>query len=162
MSLIELLSIVELLNPFVSYTLDNRDILISGTTRVIPDGKFELDPQGQHLTCFLGGVLGMSSRIFQRPEDLITAKKLVNGCAWAYEISPNGIMPELFKAWPCPNSQKCTWDEEEYHKGVIFHNSPVGSDIPKKVDSTLAKAIIMKGNLPIGFTDVLDPRYILR
>jgi mannosyl-oligosaccharide alpha-1,2-mannosidase len=142
----------------------NREVLIAGTTRktLYGDGSFKLDPEGQHLTCFLGGLFGIASRIFERPEDLVVAKKLVDGCVWAYEASPNGIMPEILRTWPCPKAKDCPWDEEEYFKGVVTHGPSVDSAIKPKGNAELAKQFIARNGLPQGFTDVRDTRYILR
>jgi mannosyl-oligosaccharide alpha-1,2-mannosidase len=37
---------------------DNLDILISGNARARGDG-YELEPQSQHLGCFVGGIVGI-------------------------------------------------------------------------------------------------------
>jgi mannosyl-oligosaccharide alpha-1,2-mannosidase len=143
---------------------EDREILIAGTTRktLYDDQAFKLDPEGQHLTCFLGGLFGISSKIFERPDDLVVAKKLVDGCVWAYEVSPNGIMPEIFRTWPCLKPKDCPWDEQEYMKGVVAHGPSVDSAIKPKENAVLAKQFIERNSLPKGFTDVRDTRYILR
>ena len=74
----------------------NRDILISGMTTVETSGDIKLKPEGQHLSCFVGGMVALASKVFGRPDDLDVARKLVDGCVWAYESTPSGIMPEVF------------------------------------------------------------------
>lgn len=74
---------------------ENLDILIAGSVEVMGD-QINLKPEGQHLTCFLGGLVALGSKIFERAEDLELARKLVNGCVWAYQSTPTGIMPEVF------------------------------------------------------------------
>lgn len=96
---------------FRPMTKNESDILISGNLRVNSSGDFSLDPQGQHLSCFAGGMMGIASRIFSRPEDLPIARKLVDGCMWAYHSMPTGIMPETFHAIPCGDVTNCPWDE---------------------------------------------------
>jgi mannosyl-oligosaccharide alpha-1,2-mannosidase len=140
----------------------NRDILISGTVRKLVNGDFKLDPEGQHLTCFMGGVLAIGSKIFKRPNDLTVSKKLVDGCIWAYETAPNGIMPELFRTWPCPDPENCVWDEKEWYTGVVHHGATMDSSIKPKNNDEMAQIIIERMKLPKGFTDVRDTRYILR
>ncbi|KIN02554.1 glycoside hydrolase family 47 protein [Oidiodendron maius Zn] len=67
-------------NLFFTMTPKGDDILLSRNVRVISLAEMELDPQGQHLTCFVGGMMGIGSRIFDRPDDLPIAQKLVEGC----------------------------------------------------------------------------------
>lgn len=140
----------------------NREVLIAGTTRKLVNGELKLDPEGQHLTCFIGGLLGVGSKIFKRPNDLAVAKKLVDGCVWAYEASPNGIMPELFRTWPCSDPENCVWDEKEWYNGVVNHGASVDSSVRPKSNDEFAQMIIKRMKLPKGFTDVRDTRYILR
>lgn len=141
-----------------------RELLIAGTTRrtIYGNNEFKLDAEGQHLTCFLGGVYAVGSKIFNRPDDLVVAKKLVDGCVWAYEASPNGIAPELWRMWPCPDPTNCPWDEQEYYKGVVAHGPSVDSAIRPKTNEELARQFIERNTLRPGFTDVRDTRYILR
>ncbi|KIW02077.1 uncharacterized protein PV09_06571 [Verruconis gallopava] len=140
----------------------SRDILISGTVRKLVNGDYKLDPEGQHLTCFVGGLLGIGARIFKRPNDLLVAKKLVDGCIWAYQVSPNGIMPELFRTWPCADPENCPWDEGKWYDGVLYHGPSIDSSIKPSTNEEHAKLIIERMKLPKGFTDVRDARYILR
>ncbi|KAH8601873.1 glycoside hydrolase [Bisporella sp. PMI_857] len=112
---------------------DEADILISGNVRVSKD-KITNDGQGQHLACFIGGMMGVASRIFDRPEDLSIARKLTDGCIWAYNAMPSGIMPETFNAIVCGNATSCHYDQ--HHP-----------------DNTL---------LHPGFAALSDKRYILR
>ncbi|RHZ47128.1 hypothetical protein Glove_590g23 [Diversispora epigaea] len=47
-----------------------------------------------HLSCFAPGMLAIGSKVFDRPEDLEIAKKLVETCYWAYGITKTGIAAE--------------------------------------------------------------------
>lgn len=98
---------------------DNRDILLSGSVAVRggPDGdRFLLQPEGTHLTCFVGGMLAIGAKIFDRSSDLDLAGKLTDGCVWAYEATTTGIMPEHYLAVPCRNGVQCTWNETKYEE----------------------------------------------
>lgn len=95
---------------FRPMTKEEKPILISGNLRVNSPADFSLDPQGQHLSCYVGGMLGIASKIFNRPDDLLLGRKLVDGCIWAYHAMPTGIMPETFHTLPCADMNKCPWD----------------------------------------------------
>ncbi|KAJ8104619.1 hypothetical protein OPT61_g10660 [Boeremia exigua] len=79
------------------------DILYSGKFNVLSakGDPFvgELEPENAHLTCFAGGMFGMGAKIFDRPEDLEIAKKLTEGCIYAYDMTATGIMPEGYNAY---------------------------------------------------------------
>ncbi|KAK7431514.1 hypothetical protein QQZ08_002005 [Neonectria magnoliae] len=64
-----------------------------------------------HLTCFIGGMYGLGGKIFNRPEDIETAKKLTDACVWAYQSTATGIMPEFAHLAPCPSLEKCEFNE---------------------------------------------------
>ncbi|KAL7931295.1 glycoside hydrolase family 47 protein [Trichoderma chlorosporum] len=142
-------------NLFRPMTPNNDDILISGSVKA-ENGVVTLDPQGQHLVCFLGGLMALGGKMFNRPQDLSAATKLVDGCVWAYKALPHGIMPETFHMLPCPSTDAaaCAWDEAAWKKEVVRRANDAG-------DSS-ADAIIARDRLPPGFTSIPDRRYILR
>jgi mannosyl-oligosaccharide alpha-1,2-mannosidase len=152
-------------NLFRPLTPENADILLSGQVHVSAQGgkvQFKLEPQGQHLVCFLGGMFALGGRLFDRQEDLEVARKLVDGCVWTYKALPHGIMPEVFHMAAClgRTTAECGWDEAKWKKQVMDrHGSEAGTD-----EELLAEAddIIKKERLPPGFTDIPDSRYILR
>jgi len=131
----------------------NLDILLPVNGR-INDGSFDLDPQGQHLVCFAGGMVGIGAKIFERDE-LDLARKLVDGCIWAYEAMPTGIMPETFHM--IPSAMGHEWNETEWHEGILRRqgDSQGGSQ-------GVAQDYISSKRLQPGFTDIGDRRYILR
>ncbi|KAK6537971.1 hypothetical protein TWF694_010864 [Orbilia ellipsospora] len=94
----------------------NKDILVSGDLKVNYDyDRHEalqpvLEGAGSHLTCFVGGMIGMGAKILERPEDLEVAMKLTDGCVWNYFSTASGIMPENFIMAQCPKTGKCNWD----------------------------------------------------
>lgn len=97
-------------------TPENRDILFSGsvTTAGDPAKDLKLTAEVQHLTCFIGGMVGMGAKIFGLEGDLELAQKLADGCVWAYESTPSGIMPEGATVFPCESAEQCTWNETAY------------------------------------------------
>jgi mannosyl-oligosaccharide alpha-1,2-mannosidase len=87
-----------------------RDILFSGKiTKSGTDATFEAEVT--HLTCFLGGMVGMGAKLFNIEEDLNIAKKLSDGCVWAYESMSTGIMPEGAEVYRCKDDSNCPWNE---------------------------------------------------
>ncbi|KFY44227.1 hypothetical protein V495_03552 [Pseudogymnoascus sp. VKM F-4514 (FW-929)] len=133
---------------------ENLDILVSGEVRV--EGKpprYDLKPEGQHLTCFVGGMVGIAAKIFKRPDELLVAEKLANGCVWTYESQVHGVAPELYQLIPCNNATNptCEWSEKAWHAGIGLSSDPKSAQ--KKIsDKRLAP----------GFTSYPDPKYLLR
>ncbi|QDS73448.1 hypothetical protein FKW77_008799 [Venturia effusa] len=134
-------------------TPDGNSILLAG--QVNSDGKapvemLKTEPQAQHLGCFAGGMVGIAAKIFNNDQDLDIAKKLVEGCLWGYENSPNGVMPEIMHTVPCGSKDQCEWSEESWINAVSNAYGGAGS-----------KAI-RDHHLPKGVAKVDDGRYILR
>jgi mannosyl-oligosaccharide alpha-1,2-mannosidase len=103
---------------------EKREVLVSGAQRAwtIPgeaeEVKTELDAEGQHLTCFVGGMYAMGAKLFERPEWLELGAKLTDGCVWAYESMASGIMPETFQGVPCESRQDCAWNETKWQDAL--------------------------------------------
>ncbi|OBT94752.1 hypothetical protein VE01_06234 [Pseudogymnoascus verrucosus] len=97
-----------------------RNVLFSGKVQVnpyLPDDKnHEKIYEVTHLTCFIGGMVGMGAKLFGLDDDLSIAAKLADGCVWAYEATKSGVMPEDARAVPCEDPLDCEWDEERYYK----------------------------------------------
>ncbi|KAJ2967794.1 hypothetical protein NUW58_g10364 [Xylaria curta] len=143
---------------FRPMTTTNEDILIAGQAHTKnQEGLIisELEPQGQHLVCFLGGLIAIASKLFHRSEDIEVAAKLVDGCVWTYKTFPHGIMPETFMMRPCARDDNCQWDDATWKKEMKMRAGD------NKKDMT-AEDIITEGRLPEGFTGIPDRRYILR
>jgi len=119
------------------------DILISGQVNVDESGTALLDPESEHLACFLGGVYALGARLLKRDDYLDVGAKLALGCAYVYRAFPTGLGPERFNMAPCRSRQRCEWNEttwvEERQKRPEWRE-----------------------DLPLGFTTAKDPRYILR
>ncbi|KAK3985913.1 family 47 putative glycoside hydrolase [Cladorrhinum sp. PSN332] len=94
------------------------DILFSAKAHS-PDGtvdKLTYEWEITHLTCFLGGMFGLGGKIFNSAEDVEIGKRLAEGCFWAYDVMPAGIMPEGSNIMPCKDPKNChfnltTWYE---------------------------------------------------
>ncbi|KAH8894189.1 glycoside hydrolase family 47 protein [Thozetella sp. PMI_491] len=140
---------------------DERDILISGILNMHKeDGEYvpELDPQGQHLACFTGGMLAMSGRLYRRKDYIEAGQKLTDGCIWAYESMPSGIMPESFHLVACESKKRCPWNETVWKEE--FFNRLSGEDKPQNADQ--AHQLAEQKGVPKGFATVKDPKYHLR
>lgn len=119
---------------------DGIDVLLSGNANVDgASGQVNLDPEVQHLACFTGGMVDIAAKIFDRPQDSDTARRLVDGCIWAYGSTVTGIMPESFRVVSCENSADCDWEESKWN---------AAKDLGQ--------------NVPPGITKYGDKRYILR
>ncbi|KAI1080889.1 glycoside hydrolase family 47 protein [Whalleya microplaca] len=95
---------------------DNRDILFSAkiNTQGNPEVDAVMEWEVTHLTCFIGGMFGLGGKVFDVPEDVEIGKKLTDGCVWAYETMPSGIMPEGASVVPCAEVNNCHWNETMY------------------------------------------------
>jgi mannosyl-oligosaccharide alpha-1,2-mannosidase len=136
-------------------THNGEDVRLAG--QVHSDGKtlvteLKTDAEAQHLGCFAGGMVGIAAKIFQNDEDLALATKLVEGCLWAYEVMPLGIMPEIMHTVPCDSVDNCPWDEQKWHDKV--------NEVYEGEKSVETK--IQQNQLQPGVAKVDDRRYILR
>jgi mannosyl-oligosaccharide alpha-1,2-mannosidase len=149
----------------------NEDILFSGNAALhsietIPVAN--LDPQGQHLACFVGGMVAIGSRIFSRPEELDVARRLVDGCIWAYNAMPSGLMPETFHLIACQHGvnppadvEKCTWSNTTWLESIAKKQVLIENSDTEPLADKGARIAAQRNILP-GFTDQGDNRYILR
>lgn len=141
---------------FRPMTPTEDDILTSGDARASGDGNsYTTEPKGQHLGCFAGGMLGLGGRLFQNSEHLSLARKLTDGCIWAYKAMENEVMPEIAHFVPCESNSHCPWDENKWLAGVLERLGP-SETTPD------AREVAKMRHLPKGFTSIDDPRYILR
>ena len=102
---------------------EKRNIRIAGSYTTCDATGGGLKPDSQHLTCFAGAMLGLGAKIYPdtRNDDLDLAKKITDGCVWAYEATTTGIMPEVFHAIPCDDVQSCEWNESHWHHMIDPH-----------------------------------------
>jgi mannosyl-oligosaccharide alpha-1,2-mannosidase len=96
---------------FKPKTPGDQDILFTG--KVEAGDPPTLITEVQHLGCFVGGMVGLGSRINNSPSELEMAIRLSNSCYWAYTNTASGIMPEIFYVDHCPtDGSSCTWTDE--------------------------------------------------
>jgi len=145
----------------------NRNILLSGNAGLDEHGEVTTELQGQHLTCFASGMVGIASKIFNRPGEMRVAKQLMDGCAWAYNSTPTGLMPETFHVASChvgtdvPSGDACDWTELKWLEAVARQHGP-HAGIPGKSLAESGKALIDQYALLPAYTMWGDNRYILR
>ena len=131
---------------------EKREVLFAGQVstqgHLEDDDDVKLKAEGTHLTCFVGGMFAIGAKIFDRKGDLDLAKKLTDGCVWAYESTTTGIMPEHFLALPCESREKCPWNETVYWEALDPYRST-------RVSSTSHQAVLEEKNtIPLGMTTV--------
>ncbi|KAL9025758.1 MAG: hypothetical protein Q9196_005480, partial [Gyalolechia fulgens] len=147
---------------FRAMTPDNKDILVSSGVRVNETTNVKVpDFEGQHLGCFTGGMVGIGAKIFDRADDMKTARQLVDGCIWAYNHTQTGIMPEIFRMVPC-NDEKCEWDEGRWLKVVGTSTDTNQQVFDGMTDEQKGSWVAENRRIPRGFVDISDRRYILR
>ncbi|KAL2064638.1 hypothetical protein VTL71DRAFT_3775 [Oculimacula yallundae] len=159
---------------FRAYNPKNEKLTFSGDVRA-SSGEINMIPRGQHLTCFTGGMVGLASKIFSRPDDLALAEELTHGCIWAYDIGVNGIAPEIFTVLPCPTSSttttttttpdsSCKWSTSIWHSALNKMYPPEAKNrVASEAELTAnAEEWIKDKHLPEGFMAIDDRRYILR
>ena len=139
-------------NLYRPMTPENTNILLSGAVRVQTEPI--LEPEGQHLACFTGGMLALGGALLNNATHLDYADRLTRGCIYAYRAFPLGIMPEVFHTVPCPQEGPCQWTTATWHAAILERT---GGKHDKSVE-----AIIAEERLPPGFTAVSDRRYWLR
>ncbi|KAH6632161.1 glycoside hydrolase [Chaetomium tenue] len=145
-------------NLFRPMTPTNEDILIAGDVHARESGM-EFEARGQHLTCFLGGLMALGGRLYDREKDVIAGRKLTDGCVWTYKAFPQGIMPESFVMVSCPTGDACEWDEAVWKKEVL-RKANKNTDGPES--KAKAEDIVKKQRFPKGFTAIFDRAYLLR
>lgn len=134
-------------------TPNKDDILFAGIAKP-RDSKHTLETSGQHLTCFVGGMLALGGRLLSNQTQIDLGAKFARGCVWAYDSFSTGVMSETFQLAACPDLSPCEWEESRWHDAIrkansLHEKSPVDEYIKEK-------------RLPKGFTKLPDTRYILR
>lgn len=137
-----------LFRPMIPPGNANTDLLLPGTL------YDTFSPQVHHDACSAAGMLAYTGRLLRNETYIDTARKLLNGCLWASQASPLGVMPSIFTVTPCSTTSKnCTWDEDLYNQEVLSqHNEPPTTD---------PKILTWKQRLPQGFTSISARHYNL-
>ncbi|PLN81085.1 seven-hairpin glycosidase [Aspergillus taichungensis] len=142
---------------FRPMTKDGTNVLFPGDLRAYTPTRETLIPQAEHLKCYIGGMVGIGAKVFNRPDELDIARKLTDGCIWAYDSMPTGIMPENLYLSVCESREHCPWDEQKWYDD-INRQLGVTSDEPHAE----ARKDILKRGLPPGWTNIGDSEYKLR
>jgi len=95
---------------------EDRDLLFTGAFTTTGSNNLgeivgDLISDTGHLSCFVGGMVAVGSKIFNRRGELDIAMKLTDGCVWAYETSATGIMPEDIVPMICDSMDECPWNQ---------------------------------------------------
>lgn len=151
-------------NFYRPMTIDNADILFSALAQKAGEGSPAiLDNSMQHLVCFAGGMVAIGAKIFSRPEDLAIARRLVDGCIWAYQSMPNGLMAEVTHHIACDNAQTCEWNETRWYEQVGRQDSAASPNgVSGAAYEARVRTHIRTHRLPPGYVAIDDTRYILR
>ncbi|KAG0219088.1 hypothetical protein BGX33_004896 [Mortierella sp. NVP41] len=72
----------------------SKDFVILGQ---VNSASKSVEPDMEHLVCFMSGSMAMGSKYFDRPEDLVVARQLAQGCYLGYKHSASGLGPESMK-----------------------------------------------------------------
>jgi mannosyl-oligosaccharide alpha-1,2-mannosidase len=99
-------------------------------------------------------MIAIGAKVFDRPEELHIARKLVDGCIWGYTSTPSGIMPEAFHLASCSDLDECKWDEDTWHDALDAENH--------YRRGLRGAQIAEQDRLPEGYTSIIDRRYLLR
>ena len=135
---------------FRPMTPKDHDILFPGILKHHKTDPPYLDPRGQHLTCFAGGMLALGGKLFSNPAHVELGRKITNGCIWAYESMPSGCMPEAFLLYPCASRESCHWDYTAWTSAIATYEAahPNGPETGP--------------SLQPGFVTIEDKHYNLR
>ncbi len=95
-----------------------------------------------HLTCFIGGMMGMGAKVFNLNGDMGIAERLTDGCVWAYEATQSGIMPETASGVPCENLTSCPWDDALWKRYL----DPLANQRQKQIDDWEADQVKLEAN----------------
>lgn len=111
------------------------DILFPGTYRASKSFPSR-DNQVQHLGCFVGGMVALGSRETKSEAEFEMARKLTDGCVWAYKSTPTGIMPEIFHVDACPDMDTpCSWTGGPDDNGFRVVDDPSYLLRPEAIES---------------------------
>lgn len=141
---------------------EGKDVLVSGSVRVMmtENGKprTHLDPQVHSRACSAGGMFAIGGALFNIPIHRQIAHKLVDGCIWAHNAIPLGIMPEIYETIPCASQKTCPWNEWHWKQEVYKWTANQPNPNPNlDVDKYIGEH-----HIPKGFIAIPDARYNLR
>jgi mannosyl-oligosaccharide alpha-1,2-mannosidase len=116
-------------------------------------GIGKIDGTGQtheieHLSCFAGGMLGMGSKLLDRPRDMEDAEKFTQACYWLSASTPTGLQPEVvefyepgFEVW-----ENVTADGYSYLPAARGE-TPLGIEVEERLKGspTGSKKVVPRG-----------------
>lgn len=143
-----------LFRPMLPDSENGDELLFSGDVFANDEGNTRLEPDMQHLTCFIGGFFGLAGRLFENEHHVALGAKLTEGCIYAYKKMPTGVMPEIFSIVPCENRVKCPWNQTKWEEAVL--EKTYGKDHDD------FESMVKELKLPEGFSFIRDKRYLLR
>jgi mannosyl-oligosaccharide alpha-1,2-mannosidase len=150
-------------NLFRPMNPDEKDVLLSGTVRVFmtQNGKARthLESQVHYQSCFAGGMFALGGALFKIPAHKKIANKLVDGCIWAHEAMPLGIMPEAFDTVPCASQTHCPWNEWHWKQEAW---KKANSLQPEPMPDLNIDTFLKDHRLPKGFICIPDATAKLR
>ncbi|WVQ79805.1 hypothetical protein IAT38_001905 [Cryptococcus sp. DSM 104549] len=90
-------------------------------------GKLEagrLIPELEHLTCFIGAMLGLGAKLLDRPGDMKDAERVTASCYWLSADTPTGLQPEVVE-WYEPHQrdqmyENVTIETGKYHHPIVY------------------------------------------
>lgn len=143
-----------LFRPMIPDNERGDELLFAGDVHASSTGLSFINPEMQHLTCFIGGYFALAGRLFEREHDVALGAKLTEGCIYAYEKMPSGIMPESFSVSPCESRDSCPWNATKWEEEVLRRT--YGKTHDEFQDA------VKEQKLPPGFISLRDRRYLLR
>ncbi|RGP69847.1 mannosyl-oligosaccharide alpha-1,2-mannosidase [Fusarium longipes] len=134
------------------------DVFFTGklTTSSRGDSEWKKSYEMTHLTCFLGGMYGLGGKIFGRDGDIDKAKKLTDGCVWAYQSTATGLMPEYAHLVACPALEKCPFSEESWYEDLDPNSEWRDNEFTKWSEGEALRKLAEGGAAPPPAAPALD------
>lgn len=143
-----------LFRPMIPDLKRGEELLFSGDVHASDVDSAKLESEMGHLTCFIGGFFALAGRLFKNEHHVDLGAKLTEGCIFAYNAMPSGVMPETFNIVPCDSRIDCPWNATKWEEEVLKRT------YGKTHEDFEAMAKDLK--LPEGFSFIRDKRYLLR
>jgi mannosyl-oligosaccharide alpha-1,2-mannosidase len=142
-----------LFRPMLPESEHGEELLYCGNLQATSPENTLLDTEMQHLTCFIGGYFALAGRLFKDESQVQIGARLTEGCIYAYNKMPTGVMPEIFDMVACESRTSCPWNTTQWEEQVLRRAHKADAD---------AATIIKDLKLPEGFAGLRDKRYLLR
>ncbi|KAI9289547.1 glycoside hydrolase [Umbelopsis sp. AD052] len=139
-----------------------------------------------HLSCFVPGMLAIGSKLFDREEDMLIAKGLLETCVFMYQSSATGLCPERWTYYElktevfngktynkslkeirrdrfllfhpdADEAQIAANEAQEAARDTIYHSPPPGKNTTEDIATAVGKRPAMSNNRRGG-----DLMYLLR